>query len=333
MAREIRVAVVGAGGAAQVVHLPILKRLPEVEVAGIVDLEEVKARTIASRFGVRRASSSLSELASQTPLDAVVICSPTQAHEEGTVEALSLGCHVLCERPLATTTESVGRLIDVAKTADRHVMVAMNLRYRFDMRAIKQFMATGELGEAIFVRATWMNRRARRPRRGWRLDPHLSGGGVLMDLGTQAIDLILWTLDFPPVERVTTRLHRAGGVDATAAVQMALATGTIAAVEVSWELVQERDRHLLYVLGTQGSARSTPFQVQCTTASGIMDVTPPMDWPPTQLYTRSYRQEWAEFLRIVRGEKPGRAPDEQMQVMRVVEACYRSASEGREIEV
>lgn len=333
MARQIKVAVVGAGGAAQVVHLPILKRLPEVEVSGIVDLDADKARTIANRFGIARATASLSELASDVPLDAVVICSPTQAHEEGVHEALDLGCHVLCERPLATKAAAVEQLVEASKRAGRHLMVAMNLRYRFDMRVIKQFMATGELGEMIFVRATWMNRRARRPRRGWRLDAHLSGGGVLMDLGTQAIDLVLWSLDFPAVERVAARLHRVGDVDASAAVQLALGTGATAAVEVSWELVHERDRHLLYVLGTHGSARSTPFQVQRITESGLMDVTPPMDWPPTQLYTRSYRQEWAQFLRIVRGEAAAGAPDDQVQVMRVVESCYRSATEGCEIEV
>jgi predicted dehydrogenase len=333
MARGIRVAVLGAGGAAQVVHLPILKRLPEVEIAGIADPELDKAKTIAERFGVDRVAASIEELAAEGPVEAALVCSPNYAHEASVMDALERGCHVLCERPLATSVDATLRMIDAARKAERHLMVAMNLRFRYDVRAIKHFVANGELGDVFYIRSTWMNRRARRPRRGWRLDPEQAGGGVLMDLGSQAIDLALWTLDFPRVQRVAARLHGSGGVEATAAVQLALEAGATATIEVTWELVHERDRHVLYVLGTRGSARSTPFQVQCTTASGIMDVTPPLDWPPTELYSDSYRQEWAEFLRHARGEKPPEVPEDQVAVARAVEASYRAAAEEREVEV
>jgi len=62
-----------------------------------------------------------------------------------------------------------------------------------------------------------------------------------------------------------------------------------------------------------------------------MDVTPPLDRPPADLYADSYRQEWGEFLRHVRGEKPATAPEEQVSLVEVLEACYRSAREGREV--
>ena len=63
MPRTVNVAVVGAGGAAQVVHLPILKRLREVNVAGLVDSDISKARTIADRFEVDAVASTLDRLA------------------------------------------------------------------------------------------------------------------------------------------------------------------------------------------------------------------------------------------------------------------------------
>jgi predicted dehydrogenase len=332
MARTVRIAVLGVGSVGQVIHLPILNRLSDVEVVGLVDPQREKAQTIAERFGVPRVAGSLDELAAETDLEAVLVCSPNHAHEEGVLGALEHGCHVLCERPLTTSSDSAARVVEAARRAQRHLMVAMNQRFRYDLRAIKHFVASGELGDVFYVRSTWLNRRARRPRRGWRRDAQLSGGGVLMDLGAQAIDTALWILDYPEVERVSARLHGAGDVEASAAVQLALATGATATVEVTWELVHERDRHVLYALGTEGSARSTPFQVQRTTESGIVDVTPDMDWPPAELYADSYRQEWAEFLRHARGEKPPEVPDDQVRLIRVVEACYRSASEGREME-
>lgn len=331
--REVRVAVLGSGGAAQVVHLPILKRLPDLEVVALLDVQEEKARTIAERFGVPHVGRTLEDLERFDGVDAVVVCTPNDTHEELVTGALEAGYHVLCERPLSTGSESAARMIEAARAADRQLMVAMNQRFRFDVRAIRQFVASGELGEVFFVRAAWLNQRVRRPRRGWRRERRRSGGGVLMDLGVQAIDLALWLLDYPAVERVTARFHGAGDVEDSAVVLMALAGGATASVEATWELMEERDRHSAYVLGTRGSAGTTPFRVLKELETGLADVTPPLDVGLGSLYTASYRQEWAEFLRLVRGEKPLEPEEDHVRLLEVVEACYRSAAEGREVAV
>lgn len=331
MLRTVSVAVVGAGGAAQVVHLPILKRLHDVEVAGLVDSDVAKATTIAERFHVESVASTLDELAERTAFDAVLICSPTSEHETGVLTALAHGAHVMCERPFVSDSASARRLIQAATEADRGLMVANNLRYRFDLRAIKNFVANGEAGDVHHIRSNWLNRRSRRPRRGWRRDPARAGGGALMDLGAQALDVLLWVLDYPAVERLCARLHGESDVETSGVVHLALAGGTSASVEVTWELIDEKDRHSLVVLGTRGSAYSYPLQLLAETESGVMDVTPPLDRPPAELYTDSYRQEWADFLRWVRGEKPRSSPEDQVRLVEVLEACYVSAREGREV--
>lgn len=331
MARNVNVVVVGAGGAAQVVHLPILKRLRDVTVAGLVDPEVGKARTIAERFMVDRVAPTLDELAAHAAFDAVVVCSPTSEHEEGVLAALSHGAHVLCERPLVATAEAAVRLIEAASRADRALMVANNLRYRFDLRAIKNFVAGGEAGRVTHIRSIWLNRRSRRPRRGWRRGPPRSGGGALMDLGAQTLDLLLWILDYPRVDRVSAQLHGDADIETSAVVQLALAGGTSASFEVTWELVDDRDRHSIVVLGTHGSAYSYPLKLFRRSESGVMDVTPPLDRPPSELYRDSYRQEWGEFLRYVRGEKELEIADDTVELMQAIESCYRSAKEGREL--
>lgn len=331
MPRTVDVAVVGAGGAAQVVHLPILKRLRDVNVAGLVDADVSKARTIAERFQVDVVASTLDELADKASFDAALICSPTSAHESGVLSALGHGAHVMCERPLVGESAAARRLIDAAAEAGRELMVANNLRYRFDLRAIKNFVANGEAGEVHHIRSNWLNRRSRRPRRGWRRDPSRAGGGALMDLGAQALDVLLWILDYPVVERLCARLHGEGGVETSAVVHLAMAGGASASVEVTWELIDERDRHSVVVLGNRGSAYSYPLQLLTETESGVMDVTPPIDRPPAELYADSYRQEWGDFLRRVRGEKPHGAQEDQVRLIEVLEACYQSAREGHEV--
>jgi predicted dehydrogenase len=327
----VSVAVVGAGGAAQVVHLPILKRLDAVKVAGLVDTDISKAKTIAERFQVDAVAANLDDLAERAPYDAVLICSPTAEHEAGVLSALGHGAHVMCERPFVTASATARRLLDAAAAADRELMVANNLRYRFDLRAIKNFVAHGEAGAVQHIRSNWLNRRSHRPRRGWRRDPSRAGGGALMDLGAQALDVLLWILDYPEVERLCARLHGGGDVETSAVVHLAMSGGTSASVEVTWELIDDRDRHSVVVLGERGSAYSYPLQLLTETESGVMDVTPPIDRPPSELYTDSYRQEWAAFLRHVRGEEVSAPADDQVRLIEILEACYRSARQGREV--
>ena len=80
-------------------------------------------------------------------------------------------------------------------------MVGMNQRFRPDAAALKTFVSGGELGEVYYLRAGWLNRRAARARRTWRQRKAGAGGGALMDLGIQMLDLSLWILDFPAARR------------------------------------------------------------------------------------------------------------------------------------
>lgn len=331
--RDVRVAVVGAGGAAQVVHLPILKRLPDLEVTALLDTQIEKARTIAERFGVPHVARELGDLPPEVHVDAAVVCTPNDTHVAVVRDALERGAHVLCERPLAPGSEEAAQLIHVAEKANRQLMVAMNQRFRFDVRAIQQFMASGELGDVLFVRSVWLTRSQGRPKHGWRRDPERAGGGVLMDLGVQALDVALWLLGYPEVERVTASMHFTSGVEDSAFAFLALAGGVTLSVEVSWDLRSERDTHSLLVLGTLGSATTAPFRVRKDMETGPLDVAPPLDVDEAGLYRASYRQEWAEFLRFVRGEKPLEVQGEQVRLMRTLEACYRSAREGREVAI
>lgn len=333
MARDVRVAVIGAGGAAQVVHLPILRRLPDLRVVALVDPQRQKAETIAERFGVERVLQDHRELEGLEELDAVVVCTPNDEHEEVSVACLEMGLHVLCERPLSTTSASARRMLDAAAAAQRQLMVAMNDRFRYDTRAIRQFVGSGELGDVFFIRTSWLNRRVSRPRRGWRRQARRAGGGVLMDLGVQAIDLALWVAGLPRVERVSARVHRREEVEDSAMVLIAVEDGSTMSVEVTWELMEDRDRHAAYVLGTRGSATTSPFRVLKELETGLTDVTPPLDVGPAGLYTTAYRQEWAYFLRRVRGERPLEDQEDQVHLLEVLEACYRSVAEEREVRV
>jgi predicted dehydrogenase len=146
---KLRVALMGVGAIAQVVHLPVLDDLDEVELAGVCDVDNVRANALAARFGIPHIFRKDEEVFRSDLIDAIIICTPSYLHEEQAIAALEAGKHVLVEKPLALSPESVERVIAVAERTGRTLMVAMNNRYRPDTVALRPFAQNGELGEVF----------------------------------------------------------------------------------------------------------------------------------------------------------------------------------------
>jgi predicted dehydrogenase len=329
----VRVAVLGTGAIAQVVHLPILARLRGAEVTTVYDQASEKARTVGQRFEIPRVARSDQEVWEDPEVDAVVICTPSHLHEEHTRAALRAGKVVLCEKPLCLNAAGVERLL-AEPGAEGRLMVAMNQRFRPDAAALKAFVSGGELGKVFYLKAAWLNRTSQRSRRSWRQRKE-SGGGAFMDLGVQMLDLALWLLDPPEPLRVSAQMHREpdGEVEDSASVMVRLADEQLINLEVTWSLRGDRDRQSLHLLGDAGSGSLSPFSVYKDMESGTIDVTPAITAGKENQYTASYRQELQHFLEVAQGEREVTAPREQVTLMRIVEAAYRSAEQGREVEV
>lgn len=332
---EIRIALLGSGAVAQVVHLPVLSRLPGVRLAAISDVDRPKAATIASRFGVPRVLRNDEEAFASDEIDAIVICTPSHLHEEQAIAALEAGKHVMVERPLALDEAGTERVLAAAEASGKALMVALNNRYRQDIGALLPFLRGGELGQIFYMKGGWLNRKVRTVRPTWRHRKETAGGGVLMDLGTQVLDLFLWMLDYPAVERVTAFTNPGEGmeVEDSAAVVLKVADGPVLSFEVTWSLLAQRDRHYLQVLGTHGSGSISPLQVYKEVEHGLLDVTPELVQAKENPYTASYREQFDDFLGVIRGDRPLRLPYDQVELMRLIGLAYRSAEEGREVVV
>jgi predicted dehydrogenase len=333
-ATPVRVGIVGAGAIAQVAHLPLLARMRGVELAMLCDEDSSRARVIADRFGVTQTCSSADEVWANDELDAVILCTPSHLHAEQASSALQAGKYVLCEKPLATNAADARKVL-ATPGAESRLVVAMNQRYRSDAAILKPFVTSGELGRVYYLRTGWLNRRVGRNRRAWRQRRSLAGGGALMDLGYQLLDLTLWLLDYPEPERLVAHVHRSGGaeVEEAGVLLLHLADGRIINLEVTWNLLADRERQYLHILGEAGSASLSPLSVQKEMDGQILNVTPPFSPSRENQYMASYRQELLHFVDVVRGERSVSAPTEQLTVLRILDAAYRSADEGREVSL
>jgi predicted dehydrogenase len=332
--KPVRVAVVGTGAIAQVAHLPILTRMKGVEVATLFDADLAKARTIAERFGVPAARRSISDIWDDDDVDGVIICTPNHLHEEQVAAAIDAGKFVLCERPLALDAAGTRRVLERDGAAER-LMVGMNQRFRPDAASLKSFVAGGEFGDIFYLRAGWLIRRVLPAGRSWRQQKRDSGGGALMDLGLQMLDLSLWLLGYPEPVRVSAHIHsgREDEVEDSAVLLLHLEGNRVLNLEVTWALRSDRERQYVHLLGSSGSGSLGPLKVFKEMDSGLVDFTPQLAPGRENQYTASYRQQLSTFVDLVRGEHENDPPREQIALMRIAEAAYLSAQKGGEVEL
>ena len=331
---NIRLGVVGAGAIAQVAHLPALTKLKGVELISLCDADGAKAHQLADRFAVPNVFTDIEDLLAGPPLDAVIVMTPNHLHEPHVLSALASKTHVLCERPLAFTSRGVDRILAAAARHGRKVAVGNNHRFRTDVQAASAFLRSGELGALAAVRAGHFQ--VKRVPEGWRFRKAESGGGVLLEHGLPLIDLALWLADFPAPVRVTAHAHRSRGANAVEDSLFAVlecAGGLTVAVDVCWEFVGTEDRWWFDVLASRGSARLAPLHVVKELNGKPADVTPHGAAARETPFLQSYRAELAHFVAVLRDEAPYEAPTDQATVLRVIEAIYRSADEGKEVRL
>ncbi|MBZ9936950.1 Gfo/Idh/MocA family oxidoreductase [Mesorhizobium sp. BR1-1-16] len=192
---------------------------------------------------------SLDELIEAAP-DGIVIATPSALHAAQAIRALDAGIAVFCQKPLARTAEEVAAVMKAAAEADRPLGIDLSYRHTEGMRTIKERIGRGEIGKVYAADLVFHN--AYGPDRPWFYDAALSGGGCIMDLGIHLIDLLLWTLEFPPVDAVRAdlfargRRFRAeeGGVEDFAIATIGLADGAAARIACSWDLHAGRDAEI-----------------------------------------------------------------------------------------
>lgn len=175
-------------------------------------------------------------------LDGVVIATPSALHAAQSIMALERGLAVFCQKPLGRSHDECIAVVEAARRADRLLGVDLSYRHTEGMRQIRDLIVSGELGTVYAVDLVFHN--AYGPGKPWFYDKALSGGGCVMDLGVHLVDLVLWTLGFPNVVRVESRLYTKGSpilrdgdeVEDYAVATLELANGVVARIACSWQL-------------------------------------------------------------------------------------------------
>jgi len=334
MSSPLRLGIVGAGAVTQVAHLPVLKKIKQIEVVALVDGDLVKASALADRFGVPNAFEDIQEMIASTQLDALLVCTPNHLHESHVLLGLSSGLHVMVEKPIATSTAGAERIRDAAARSGKLVMTAMTHRYRRDVQALRGFIEKGSLGSITSLQGVWHTFRPSRAVLGWRERKAEAGGGAMLDLGLTVLDLSLWLVGNPAPVRVSAtfdRLEDPRAVEQAGSAYVVCDNGASIWVDVNWRHVGPGERFEVGLRGTKGSGGINPLRVWQDLNGIATDVAPTGAGTVENLFTSAVRAEWAHFLTAVADRSKSPSLDAQVRLHRLVDAIYRSAAEGKEI--
>lgn len=193
--RKLRTVVVGTGYIG-LVHLRELRRLPNVEILGVVDQNQQLAQTVAAQYGVNHYPDSESVL-KDPDVDVIHNCTPNLEHFALNKAALLAGKEVFTEKPLALTTEESKELVELAKKQNTRCGINFCYRYYPVVQEAAVQVANGNLGSVYHVLGHYLQDwLLYETDYSWRLDPKFAGSSnILADLGSHWCDLAEFITD------------------------------------------------------------------------------------------------------------------------------------------
>lgn len=256
---RLRVAIVGGGFMAEV-HTRAA-RAARADLAGIVSSTPEKSAAAADRLGVARAYGTLDELLADDTVDVVHVTTPNALHAKQAGAVLAAGKHVICEKPLATSTADAEELV---RAADGRV-ATVPFVYRFHpmVREARHRFASGEAGRVLSINASYLQDwLLGAGDDNWRVDAEKGGRSrAFADIGSHLVDLV----EFVSGDRVSRVSATKRTVFAERAAHSAITTEDAVAVVVETEggalgtlLVSQvapgrKNRLLLEIAGTAES--------------------------------------------------------------------------------
>lgn len=179
----VYVAIVGAGFMGKT-HLAAYKAMKNATVAAVCDLNEAQGRILAEEAGCEWYARG-EDMLSQAEIDVVDICLPTFLHEEYALLAAKYHKHIICEKPVSLTMESLDRMLCAAQEAGVQFAVGQAVRFWPEYGKAKELYDAGAFGTVKYARASRLSEHPGWSE--WYRRPENSGGG-LFDLHLHDID-------------------------------------------------------------------------------------------------------------------------------------------------
>lgn len=251
---KLKWGIIGCGGIADRRTLPGMMLTDNSVPYAVMDADAAVAEKVKEKYGAEYAFNNYEDVLALPDVDVVYIASPVFCHKEQALAAAKAGKHILIEKPIGINLEETLEIIDACKKAGVKLGVGFMMRYHAYHQEMKRFIADGNLGQIVSMRAQftcWYPE----IKGAWRQNKALSGGGALADLGVHCIDLLQYISGLNAVECVGFATTNTFGynVDDTASLIMKMENGALAYVDCNFNIPDSATKCPIEFYGTKGS--------------------------------------------------------------------------------
>lgn len=324
-AKSLTVAVVGGAHIHTPQYVNALKNRPGVKVKAVWDHDSARAEKIAGELSSK--TSDLNAIWSDPEITTIVVCSETDRHHDLVIAAAEARKHMFVEKPLGITARDSFAMAAAIEKAGVLFTTGYFMRTAPEYQFLKQQIAKGAFGKITRVRGSnchsgslggWFDGEYR-----WMADPKIAGVGAYGDLGTHALDIMMWLLG--GIESATADIkeitNRYPGCDETGEGLLKFDSGVIGTLAAGW--LDVADPVKLLISGTEGHAALINGQLffQSKNVDGATGKEPWKDMPA------ALDPPIQQFLNAAEGKTVDTLvkPSEAAARVAVMEAAYKGA--------
>jgi predicted dehydrogenase len=288
-------------------HVRTFNSLTKCRVKCVVDSNEKRLADLRKQFDATDCVQDIEVVLRDPEIDALVIASPTATHYDLARAALAANKHILCEKPLAKTSDQAEELVDMANRARRVLMVGHVFLFNGGIIKLKELCQTGELGTPQYFSSSRTN-----------LGPIRSDVNAAYDLATHDIAIFNWLLESEPESvSATGQSFLQPGIEDVVFISMRYSQGAVANVRASW--LDPKKVRQISIVGTKQMA--TWDDLDLTSPVAIYDKGAMID---------DHYKDYGEFLRISMWDGDVRLPRIQLtEPLRTQNLHFLDALEGK----
>ncbi len=322
---RIRIALIGCGQIGRW-HLDAYKKNSAVEIAVFVDTDIDRAKKFAREVNAK-AYASYQEMLKNEKLAGASLCTLPSTHRDIAIGLLNAGVHVLCEKPLAISVKQAEEMLAKAREKNLLLLTAFKLRFSEEVAKAKEILEKGSLGRILNFRLLfggYMDMSG-----SWHVKKELSGGGVIMDNGPHAADLIQYL--FGKIRNISGQVWdiQSVGVEDMAKLELTLESGVAGTLDLSWPAWVTPNAYL-EVYGDEGA-------LFIDTAGISYKFKTWSEWkriPNREGIEAGFARQIDHFVDSI-GSSRSTVTDAKdgLEVQKILEAAYRAVEKGERISL
>ncbi|MDO9405359.1 MAG: Gfo/Idh/MocA family oxidoreductase [Polaromonas sp.] len=340
--QRIGFAVVGLGRLSLEELLPAFASCKKARVTALVSGTPDKMQLVAHQHGIDPAAcfsyGDFEHLQHRADVQAVFIVLPNAMHREYTERAAAIGKHVLCEKPLAMSSDEARAMIDACSRAQVKLMTAYRIHHQPHNLRVRQLIREGIYGRAVTISATNVQTSSDDAARQWRHKHALAGGGALPDIGLYCLNTVRFISGEEPVEVMAWQHSPEGDprfaeVEATMSFMLRFPSGLVANCHTSYDAREDKHQRVQLNRATLDLSNAYAYEGQRL----FIGERHGNDSGNTELTIAPVNQFAAEIDHLADCILEDRTPDtpgeEGLKDHLLMEALYESARTGRPVKV